>query len=81
MTIERSGQSAIGFIGTIDVFAALRQNRKGMIVVIKAGKSCTDLIFSMERMFCRVHKGIQLSCKQQQTGNKHDRLCAIDHWI
>jgi hypothetical protein len=69
MTNEWSGQSANEFTGMLGVFAALWQNRKGMIIVIKAGKRRTDLIIGMKRMLCRVHKGIQLSCKQQQTRN------------
>ena len=56
MTNEWPGQLATEFTGMIYVFAALRQNRKGMIIVIKAGKSRTNLIFSMERMIGRMHK-------------------------
>jgi hypothetical protein len=56
MVNEWPGQSAIGFIGMISTFATLRQNRKGMIVVIKAGKRRTNLIISMKRMVCRMHK-------------------------
>jgi hypothetical protein len=56
MVNERPGQSAIGFIGMIGAFSALWQNRKGMIVVIKAGKSRTNLIIGMKRVVCRMHK-------------------------
>ena len=79
MANEWLEQSATEFSSEIGAFTALWQNRKSMIVVIKAGKSRTNLIIGMKRMFCRMHKGVQLSGKQQQTRNKNDRHCAIDH--
>jgi hypothetical protein len=40
----------MGLSGWFGAFAALRQNRKRMIVMIKAGKRPTDFFIGMERM-------------------------------
>ena len=62
----------MGLIGWIGAVAALRQNRKRMIVLIKAGKRRTDFFIGMERMFGCVFERDRLPDKQAQTSNKSD---------